>query len=188
MAITLLISLLVLIGFGVFIILLLRNWLTLVTVFGDSMYPTLQEGDRLLVLRSRSPHSFKVGQLIVAHPPYEGKWREKLYIKHLAGLPGDKVTISVAELNPQIHFAVAQHEDKDGNRTWHVPDDYCFVQGDSYWSEDCRAWGLIPLNSLVGIVRLKLPRHSSQSAPVVPGENVLLSTEQTLSLTQKEAK
>lgn len=152
------------------------------------MYPTLREGDRLLVLRCRPSHPFKVGQLIVAHPPYPKKWREKLYVKRLIGLPRHPVTVLQAELNPQIHVAVADSEDAEGNRTWNLPEAYCFIQGDSYWSEDCRAWGPILINSLVGIVHLKLPRRPSQSDIIVPIEDILLPAKQTFLLTEKEAE
>ncbi|MCP5100673.1 MAG: signal peptidase I [Chloroflexi bacterium] len=183
-----LVSLLFISIFCVFIILYARKRFMLIVVSGGSMFPTMQEGDRLLVLRCHSSHPFKVGQIIMANPPYPGKWREKLYIKQLVGLPRDKVTISFAELNPQIHIAVADYKDKEGNRTWYVPDGYCFVQGDSYWSEDCRAWGPIPLNSLVGVVRLKLPRRPNQPDRIIPIEINSLSTKQAFMLTEKEAE
>ena len=42
------------------------------------MYPTLQDGDRLLVLRHQSLHKYQTGQIVLSHLPYEGPWKEKL--------------------------------------------------------------------------------------------------------------
>lgn len=158
-------------------IFLIRKRVMLVTVSGDSMYPTFWEGDRLLVLKYRSSHRYQIGQVVVAHPPYPpGEWRGKLYIKRLVGLPGNDVTVSPANLNNQIHIAEADSIDAAGNRIWHLADAHCFIQGESYWSEDCRAWGPIPLQLLIGIVYLKLPNHSNSANYIRHVKNGVVST------------
>lgn len=145
-------------------IFLIRKRVMLVTVSGDSMYPTFWEGDRLLVLKYRSSHRYQIGQIVVAHPPYPpGEWRKKLYVKRLVGLPGDKVVVSPENLNNQIHVTEANSIDAMGNHIWRLSDTHCFIQGDSYWSEDCRAWGPIPVQLLVGTVCLKLPRRADST-------------------------
>lgn len=140
---------------------LVRKKFTLITVLGSSMYPTFRTGDRLLVLKRYFPYQYRVGQIVVAYPPYPSpEWREKLYVKRLVGLPGDEVAVPETQLNSQIHVAEADSIDVSRNRIWRLPDTYCFIQGDSHWSEDCRAWGPIPVQLLVGVVCLKLPRRT----------------------------
>lgn len=149
-------------------LLLARSVFTVVGISGYSMYPTLQDGDRLLVIRYRSSHKYQTGQIIVTHPPYNGPWQEKLYVKRLIGLPGNQVTIHSSALNEQIHSTQADKQDDQGNITWQIPEDHCFVRGESSWSEDSLVWGPIPLHCLVGVVLLRLPHRTPASIPPPP--------------------
>ncbi len=132
------------------------------------MYPTLQDGDRLLVLRHQSLHKYQTGQIVLSHLPYEGPWKEKLYIKRLIGLPDDKVTLHASEVNKLTHSDSVDDNDDKEYITWEIPEDHCFIKGDSRWSEDSVIWGPIPLNLLVGVVLLKLPRRTQTLAPPPP--------------------
>ncbi len=146
-------------------LLLIRRRFTVVTVSGYSMYPILQNGDRLLVLRYRSFRKYQTRQIVVIHPPYDNFRQEKLYVKWLTGLPGDQVTIPSSRLNRQIHSIQTNECNEQGSITWRIPEGHCFVKGESHWSEDSLVWGPIPLHCLVGIVLLKLPRRTQVSTP-----------------------
>lgn len=145
------------------LIVFIRKRFTMVTVLGYSMYPTLQDGDRLLVLRDQPRHKYQTGQIVLSHLPYEGPWKETLYIKRLIGLPNDQVTFHISEVNMFVHSDSVTGNDNEEYITWKIPKDHCFIKGDSRWSEDSVIWGPIPLNLLVGVVLLKLSRHTRVS-------------------------
>ncbi len=148
------------------LIVFIRECFAVVTVSGYSMHPTLQDGDRLLVLRNQPLHKYQTGQIVLSHPPYQGPWKEKLYIKRLIGLPDDKIILHVSEVNKFTHPDSIDDNDDKGYITWEIPEDHCFIKGDSRWSEDSVVWGPIPLNLLAGVVLLKLPRRTLVSTPL----------------------
>ena len=66
-------------------------------VYGDSMSPTLQNGDRLFILRSGKvlsdalgvDHIPKRGEIVIIH----SKVNEKKWVKRVIGLPGERIVI-----------------------------------------------------------------------------------------------
>lgn len=118
-------------------LLLIRRRFTVVTVSGYSMYPILQNGDRLLVLRYRSFRKYQTRQIVVIHPPYDNFRQEKLYVKWLTGLPGDQVTIPSSRLNRQIHSIQTNECNEQGSITWRIPEGHCFVKGESQNCPPC---------------------------------------------------
>lgn len=124
------------------------------TVNGDSMLPTLQHGERLLV--DKISYRFvepSRGEIIVFKNPAD---TSEQFVKRVIGLPGDKVAISqgVVYVNDQpieenYTFAPA----RIGFSPQIVPEGTYFVLGDNRNnSEDSRfsRVGFLPCNLIVG--------------------------------------
>lgn len=149
---------------------IVRFFLLVVTVRGQSMFPTLSPNDRLLVLRYWPNKWLRKNQLVVGdlrrvfNPDHKSDDISFLnldqtdkFIKRVIGLPGDNVEIHISDIDKEIQKIV--HADKiiDENFVWKVPDGYCFVRGDNKISGDSVLWGPIPLSYLIGLVIAKLP-------------------------------
>jgi len=150
------------------LLVLIRMFLTVTTVHGVSMMPTLMPGDRLLVLRHWPVRWLRVDQIVTGYAPLEasrptnGRPRpEPLFIKRLIGLPGADVTINISEIAQGMRELCSAECDGDGYMSWHIPHGRCFVKGDATLSRDSVVWGPIPLHSLVAVVLLKLPRRAN---------------------------
>lgn len=183
-------------------LLLLRQQLTIITVYGRSMEPTLFAGDRVLLLRLRPRRLLRPRQLVVCRyvpdmsanvppgnkqvvsPSISGKppryvqrtTRQTYYIKRLWGLGGDRVILPAQDV-PTHHGRQAgalPEQDDAGNFVWQVPPGHCFVKGDSPYSYDSTSWGPIPLDHIVGIVLLKLPRRAESIDPAGSSPPALL--------------
>jgi signal peptidase I len=129
-------------------------------VEGDSMWPTVLSGDRVLVdrlaYRVGSPH---LGDLVVFRFPYP--WARMNLIKRIIGVPGDIVEVQPGLVlvngrplrEPYIHN-VEQY--------WYgpqrVPADEYFVLGDNREvggrevSFDSHQWGFLPARDIYGRV------------------------------------
>lgn len=138
-------------------------------VNGESMMPTIEEGNRLLVnkieLEFRSPERF---DLIVFHAN-----ENEDYIKRVIGLPGDTIEYENDQLYvngeavdepylDEYKEALVEGQltedftlqEKTGQKT--VPEDHYFVLGDNRrHSYDSRHIGFINQKEIVGIVNLR---------------------------------
>ena len=136
-------------------------------VVGDSMVPTLETGDRLILNKLAEIDRFD----IVVFPAPDGTDEE--YVKRIIGLPGDEITYFQDELyinNEKVeeHYLEALKEASDqvltgdftlfsltGEAT--VPDDMYFVMGDNRSvSKDSRVFGFIPAAQIEGTADLRL--------------------------------
>jgi signal peptidase I len=129
-----------------FAALALRYEYTLITVTGDSMWPTLAPGDRVLVRRAR-PRRIRRGQVIVFEAPSangylagplpgRGRADREWIIKRVAAVPGDP--------RPDDIPAAAGSP---------VPPGKFVVLGDNpAWSHDSRHIGYVPGDRLLGVV------------------------------------
>ena len=136
-------------------------------VVGDSMVPTLETGDRLILNKLADIDRFD----IVVFPAPDGTDEE--YVKRIIGLPGDEITYFQDELyinNEKVeeHYLEALKEASDqvltgdftlfsltGEAT--VPDDMYFVMGDNRSvSKDSRKFGFIPAAQIEGTADLRL--------------------------------
>lgn len=158
---------LVIIGIlGVFVI-FARTFFVITTVCGQSMHPTLLEGDRLLVMRYLPNYWLQNGQIVIGQIPIEEIQKTNdnvqpqiLFVKRLIGLPGDEVTLPLTELRKRD----GHYFSKPGDHvTWVIPRKYCFVKGDAYASRDSVMWGPISQDSIMGVVLLKLSPHRNQN-------------------------
>lgn len=126
-------------------------------VLGSSMYPTLNEKDRLftnkLTLYFSKPNR---GDIVVLKAPDNPS---KDYIKRVVGLPGDAVEIIDGKVYINSELLVEDYLE-EGAYThtydeiqWLVPDDHVFVLGDNRGegaSKDSRYFGCIPIDSIKG--------------------------------------
>jgi signal peptidase I len=123
-------------------VLAVRRRYLLVTVSGASMAPTLRPGERVLVVRRRWRPADRGAIVVLAapaaatHDPTLSRWR----LKRVVAGPGDPVPPEVAR---RLGLP-------DGSL---VPAAHLMVMGDNPRSEDSRAWGAVPVGSVVGLVR-----------------------------------
>jgi signal peptidase I len=128
-------------------------------VEGQSMAPTLQDQDRLIVnklaYRLSDP---QVGDIVMLYYPAEP---EKSFVKRIVAEPWDKVRIIdgvVYRNNVPLadDFVPEEYRSHD---TWpevDVPEGYYYVMGDHRNnSSDSRAWGFVPKRYIIGKVQIR---------------------------------
>ncbi|MCP2324297.1 signal peptidase I [Hamadaea flava] len=131
-----LISAAVLSAFGV-VLILARLRVKVITVKGQSMAPSYQHGDRLLMRRTRV---CRRDDVVVFTSPIEIPMGPALLVKRVAAVPGDPVPEAA---RTRIGDAV-------------VPPGQLVVLGDNQRSLDSRELGYIALDSVVGVVQRRL--------------------------------
>jgi len=152
---------------------LIHSFLVVVTVENVSMTPTLEPGDRVLVVRPWPTKWLRKGYIVLVWP-----WRSssaeptlfevKPYIKRIVGLGGEALTASLTEEAKTDHSHEHHTDSHQSQQTWHIPQGHIFVRGDNQQSSlDSLAWGPIPLYSVLGVVLLKLPRKALSPPPSV---------------------
>jgi signal peptidase I len=119
--------------------------LLVVTVRGGSMRPTLEIGDRVVVLR-RPGRLSRRRDLVVVRSPATARDHDtrQLRLKRLVGRPGDRV--------PEAIRAALGWD-----ATTRVPDGQILLLGDHPHSEDSKQWGFVPVDLVVGFVWRRLP-------------------------------
>lgn len=131
-------------------------------VLGNSMYPTLQEKDRLFA--NKIPLYFsspKRGEIVVLKAPDA---TNKDYIKRVIGIEGDTVAIIDGkvylngELLEEDYIEEGAYTEVYGESYWEVPEGHVFVLGDNRnqgASKDSRYFGCVPLKSIKGITSFR---------------------------------
>lgn len=113
-----------------------RRMLVSVHVIGDSMEPTLHDGDRILV-RRRRPAELRRGDIAVLRPPdlpaVPGFSSPAWHVKRVAALPGERA--------PRI----PKLDDEQC-----VPGGTVVMLGDNPVGGDSRNWGPYPAAGLLG--------------------------------------
>lgn len=142
---------------------------TPIVVDGDSMMPTLEDGDRMIVNKI----GYKIGNpdrfdIVVFHAP-EGKD----YIKRVIGLPGDHVEYIDDQLYingepiDEPYLDQYKAEITEGNLTGDfklqdinpsldiIPEGHVFVMGDNRrFSKDSRHIGVVDIDEIIGNTNL----------------------------------
>ncbi|WP_277584143.1 signal peptidase I [Psychrobacillus antarcticus] len=138
---------------------------TPIVVDGESMMPTLENGDRMVVNKI----GYMVGEpdrydIVVFHAP-----EQKNYIKRVIGLPGDHVEFKNDQLYvngkamEEPYLDQYKSEITDGTLTEDfaiegtpaeveiIPEGYIFVMGDNRrYSKDSRHIGLVDIDEVIG--------------------------------------
>lgn len=132
-----------------------------IVVDGESMVPTLDNQDRLIINKV----SYDIGKPdrfdIIVFKATE----EKDYIKRVIGLPGDEIKYKddVLYINGEAvpePFLKAYKKQTQGDLTYDftatVPEDHLFVMGDNRRrSKDSRIIGAVPLEDVIGQAALQ---------------------------------
>jgi signal peptidase I len=138
----------------------------IVTVKGNSMFPTLEEGDRVVVLSWWPRGRLRKGQIVlfesmyaVLLPPFDKSVKPgQLHIKRVVAVAGEQVTTSISDVQEGVRPRLARDHDEQGRRNWHIPSGHVFVRGDNRsGSIDSLIAGPLPLQSVRGLVLMKLP-------------------------------
>ncbi|MEA5576810.1 signal peptidase I [Anabaena sp. UHCC 0451] len=125
----------------------------------ESMYPTLQTGDRLVVEKvSYRFHPPTIGDIVVFQSPPElqrrGYDKNQAFIKRVIGMPGEVISVANGKvfLNgqpiPEDYIAEPPNQPFPPVK---IPEDQFFVMGDNRNdSNDSRYWGFLPRQNLIG--------------------------------------
>ena len=125
----------------------------------DSMLPTLETGDRLVIekisYRFTSP---KFGDIVVFQPPPElqrrGYSQDQAFIKRIIGTPGD--TLKIDDGKVYLNGNVLQEDyikepPLQAFQLVRVPQNQYFMMGDNRNdSNDSRYWGFLPKKNMIG--------------------------------------
>ncbi|WP_086350025.1 signal peptidase I [Candidatus Enterococcus clewellii] len=140
-------------------------------VDGDSMNPTLINGDKVIVTRTKKPERYDI---ITFDPPVDSDFQ---YVKRVIGMPGDAIWVNGSELFineggkvPENMEETAANELPDGTikvtlstkaleqleNVEKIPENCYFVLGDNRDnSSDSRDFGLVGSSSIEGIVSFR---------------------------------
>lgn len=129
----------------------------------ESMLPTLEIGDRLIVekvsYRFASP---KRGDIVVFNPPERAMGNGNAFIKRVVGLPGETIDIRDGQVyiddkaltEPYVMEAPRYPDpmwDALGLPGGTIPKDKVFVMGDNRNnSQDSHVWGALPIENIIG--------------------------------------
>lgn len=145
-------------------VLLSTLFLPVIQVSGDSMEPTLSNGDIILLVKTKH---FSTGQLCCV------AWQNKLLLKRVIGLPGDKIDIDAdgnvsvnGELLDEPYVIEKSLGECDISFPYEVPDGKLFVLGDRReTSIDSRssAIGCVSYDQMVGKKVLRIWKAKNQA-------------------------
>jgi len=124
----------------------------LVSVQGDSMTPSLQGGQIILVNRlAYRLQPVRHGDIIVFRSP---EAPQDTLVKRVIALPGENVALKQGQLfinNARVAEPYVAQSDADGFGPLQVQDGTLFVLGDHRGvSNDSRSWGLLPMVLVAG--------------------------------------
>src|SRR5687768_14162266 len=127
---------------------MVRQFLWITTIQGSSMSPTLEAGDRLLLLRHFPARWLRKGQIVMVdltrmpgHGPASPIFGAYV-VKRVIGLPGERVQLDACELHEQARAQVEPSHEGNATLTWDIPREHFFVVGDSkHQSIDSSLWG-----------------------------------------------
>jgi signal peptidase I len=148
--------------------------LLIVTVEHQSMAPTFQHGDRILVLRRWFGPWIRKGSIVLISSPQDTAislaHRPNAYVKRVVALSEETITIPTPYRDAR-HQEQTGHEEPDAQntvweeQTWHIPARHLFVCGDNRSASiDSRQWGPLPLSSVTGLMLTKLRHAPAQRA------------------------
>lgn len=130
----------------------------------DSMLPTLEQGDRLLV--DKVSYRFDLpdtGEIVVFHPPerlqQQGYQADQAFIKRVVALPGDRVQVVGGEVYRNGEVLDEPYITEPPRYRWGpaiVPPEHILVMGDNRNnSNDSHVWGFLPIDNVIGRARFR---------------------------------
>lgn len=135
--------------------LILRRYLEVVLVSGDSMSPMYQHGDRVLISRLFSKRCLRKQCVIIfsteGEPLIEPQRCNPLQIKQIVSTGESRVEIPKHELLRKPVLGLTAEEQDTGFR-WHIPLGTLFVRGKSDNSIDSTVYGPISIDQVTGVV------------------------------------
>ena len=142
---------------------------SLYLVRGDSMSPTLRDGDLIHLRRvSAEGARYRRGSIVVAETPSPSRGNSQLTnVKRVVGLPGELVrvgndgAVSIEGISLSEPYLAVGRQAAPGTGLLWLCDDYeYFLMGDNRAdSWDSRRFGPIPASNIVGRAWLRLPTH-----------------------------
>lgn len=146
------------------IVIPIRLWIAQpFVVSGESMYPTFNDGDYLIVDEiSYIAGNEKRGDVVIFKYPGDTK---RFFIKRLIGLPNEKIIVdngSVTIINKEHPegFKLTEpyiNEKEFVGSTYETKGNEYFVMGDNRnRSSDSRSWGILPKKLMIGRALLRL--------------------------------
>jgi signal peptidase I len=144
---------------AVYAVLIVTFGFQVARVEGQSMAPTLEDQDRLivnkLVYRIGEPRR---GDIVMLYYPLNP---EKSFVKRVIAEEGDTVRIVdgrvyVNDIPLNDDYVPSEYRSHDDWGPQVIPDGYYFVMGDHRNnSSDSRHWGMVPKNYIIGKVQLR---------------------------------
>ncbi|WP_414621907.1 signal peptidase I [Calothrix sp. CCY 0018] len=125
----------------------------------DSMLPSLETGDRLVVEKvSYKFNSPKFGDIVVFQPPPElqrrGYSQDQAFIKRVIGTPGDTLKINDGKVYLNGNLLQENYIKEPPLQPFplvEVPQNQYFMMGDNRNdSNDSRYWGFLPKKNMIG--------------------------------------
>jgi signal peptidase I len=125
----------------------------------DSMIPTLEVGDRLVVEKlSYHFHLPQFGEIVVFDPPpqlqEQGYSKDQAFIKRIIGQPGQTVEVKNGKVYIDRQALKETYIAEQPNYTLSpvkVPENHFFVMGDNRNnSNDSHVWGFLPKDYIIG--------------------------------------
>jgi signal peptidase I len=130
-------------------------------VDGQSMAPTLQDQDRLIVNKFAYLSAIgepQVGDIVMLYYPNDP---DKSFVKRVIAKPNQRVRIVagkvyVNDIPVDDSFVPEQYRSHDDWGPGVIPEGYYFVMGDHRnSSSDSRYWGFVPKKYIIGRVQLR---------------------------------
>lgn len=153
----------------------IRSAFLIVTVEHQSMLPTLQHGDRMLVLRRGFRRWIRRGSIVLVALPGNAALLgvSSLYIKRVVALSGVTITLPLPQQDLPSFSDIGATSRIPEEKTWYIPPRHLFVCGDNRASSaDSREWGPVPASNIRGLVLTRLrpasPRTMPQERPMPP--------------------
>jgi signal peptidase I len=125
----------------------------------DSMYPTLEIGDRLVVEKiSYYFHAPEPGEIVVFDPPpqlqRQGYAKDQAFIKRIVAIPGQTIEVRdgtvYVDRQPLTEPYIAEPPAYTMTAV-QVPENTVFVMGDNRNnSNDSHVWGFLPQQNIIG--------------------------------------